>query len=276
MQKIVMHKNAPVAKYQCRSNGSFDKLLNVYDENLLPDKTQKTEIALQRWMILRMPSGLRKNFAPLKEFYGQEHFISSNMRSLFDCYWIKDASDTETTWDAINPYTTWDPSSDSIYMSIYKPADFEGFDESSPNLTIPGAAPLIWYEFDDCLGLINENAQKDMSEYKKAKELGIHVMAQRSYKILSGRVFTFRKSLTNCDVERISFDSLYNSVEDPSKTKAENIKNCCEFYGIPNWKEFITEMIEFDNACGNKNRELFDIGVLRDANSLECISFDLL
>lgn len=275
MQKIVMHKDEKVAEYKCKSNGNFDKLIKVYNEELLPDRTKKTEIALQRWMILRTPSNLRRNFSALKEFYGQEYFVSKNMRSLFDCYWIKNA-DEKISWDEINPFTTWDASSDSIYMASYRPADFEGFDESSPNLTIPGADPVVWYEFEDGIGLINENAQKDMKEYKKAKELGIEIVSERSYKILSGRVFTFKNASTSDEIERIPFDTYYNAVEDPSKTKAENIKICCEKYGIPNWKEFISEMLEFDKACENSGRELFDIGVLRNANTLECISFDLL
>ena len=276
MQKIVMHKDDKVAEFKCKNNGNFDKLIKVYNEELLPDRTREAEIALQRWMILRSPSGLRKNFSALKEFYGPENFVSVNMRSLFDCYWIKDADDDEISWDSVNPYTTWDPSSDSIFMSIYKPFDFEAFDESSPNLTIPGVDPLIWYEFENGIGLLNENAQKDMRDYKVAKEMGIKMVAERKYKILSGRVFTFKEVNTSEEVERIPFDTLYNLTEDPSKSKAENIKTCCEKFGIQNWKEFISSMIEFDNVCENNKRELFDIGVLRDANTLVYISFDRL
>lgn len=276
MQKLVMHKNDVVAEFKCKNNGNFDKLIKVHNELLLPDRTREIDIALQRWMLLRSPSGLRKNFSELKEFYGPENFVSNNMRSLFDCYWIKDAEDENLSWEDVNPYETWDPSSDSIFMSIYKPADFEAFDESSPNLTIPGTDPLIWYEFDGDIGLLNENAQRDMKNYKISKELGINNVAPRYYKILSGRVFTFRESNTSEDVERIPFDTYYNMTEDKSKSKAENIRTCCEKFGIPDWKDFISQMIEFDNACGNTKRELMDLGVLRDAKTLECISFDLL
>lgn len=276
MQKILMHKNDKVASFKCRSNGLYDKLTEVYQEDLLPDRTREINIALQRWLLLRSPSGLRKNFAALKEFYGQENFVSDNMRSLFDCYWIKDAEDKKTEWGNINPWTTWDCSSDSIFMSLYKPFDFEGFDESSPNLTIPGELPLLWYEFDESIGLINENAQKDMKEYKIAKENNISILQEREYKILSGRVFTFKKSPVSENIERVSFDTLYNMVEDSSKSKAQNIQACCEHFGIPDWKNYFSELIEFDKACGYNKRELFDIGVLRDSNTFEYISLDLL
>lgn len=276
MQKLLMHKNDKVASFKCRSNGQYDKLTDVYSEDLFPDRTRELDIALQRWMLLRYPSGLRKNFSALKEFYGQEYFISNNMRSMYDCYWVKEISDEETEWDSINPWKTWDWSSDSIFMSLYKPYDFAGFDESSPNLTIPGEAPLLWYEFDDAFGLINENAQKDMKEYKIAKENGISILQPRKYKILSGRVFTFKECGVSDNIERISFDTLYNELEDTSKTKTQNLQACCEYFGIPNWKNFFTELIEFDKACGFEKRELFDIGVLRNADTLEFISFDRL
>ena len=275
MKKILMHKNDEVALFSTTSNGIYTKLNAVAREDLLPDRTREYSLALQRWLLLRRQSSQISEFAPAKNFYGSECFTSRNMRSMLDCYWIKSEDNPDETWEDVNPFETWDPTFDSTFMAIYKPADFDGLDDSSPNLTIPGTDPLMWYEFDG-FGLINENAQKDMNDYRHALSAGYDIMAEREYKIIAGRGFSYRKTNTSPDVERIPFDVLYNEIEDPSKGKGANIKLCCEHFGIPDWKHFISQMIELDKETGKKNRELADVGVLRDANTLECIAFDKL
>lgn len=275
MKKILMHKDKEVALFSTTSSGIFTKLNAVAEEELLPDRTKEYQLALQRWLLIRRQSTQISEFAPAKNFYGSECFTSRNMRSLYDCYWIKSEDKPDETWDEVNPFENWDPTFDSTFMAIYRPADFEGLNDSSPNLTIPGTDPLMWYDFDG-IGLINENAQKDMNEYRTALSSGYNIMEDREYKIIAGRVFSFRKVRTSPDIERVSFDTLYNLVEDPSKGKGANIKACCEHFGIPGWKDFISQMIELDKEVGRKNRELSDVGVLRDANTLECICFDKL
>ena len=160
-------------------------------------------------------------------------------------------------------------------MMMYKPADFDGVDDSSPNLTISGTVPLMWYEFDE-LGLINERAQSDIIFYREAKSRGFECVEKREYKIIAGRVFSYRKVAVSEDVERIPFDFYYNLLEDKTLSKSENIAKCCTELKIPNWRQFISEMIELDKACGKMDRDLCDIGVLRNSNTLECIAFDKL
>ena len=53
----------------------------------------------------------------------------------------------------------------------------------------------------------------------------------------------------------------------------ENLAHCCEYYEIPEWKEFFTNMSKFDEAVGNTERELSDVYVLRDSNTLKIIGF---
>jgi len=59
-------------------------------------------------------------------------------------------------------------------------------------------------------------------------------------------------------------------------SKSENIASICTQLNIPDWRRFISEMIELDKACGKMDRDLCDIGVLRNADTLECIAFDRL
>lgn len=276
MNKTIMHKDDEVAIFSCSSNGSYKSLVEVIREDLLPDRTREYDTATKRWLLTRKPSSRISEFSEIKRFYGPEFFTSKNYRSMNDCYWIRGDENEEETWQDVNPFLTWDPTFDSLFMMTYKPADFDGIDESSPNLTLTGSLPLFWYEIDGKLVLINERAQSDMMYYKEALKRGFNFVEKREYKIIAGRVFSFRNTAVSEDVERISFDLYYNMMEDKNLSKSENIANCCNNLGIANWKEFISEMIELDKVCGRSGRDLCDIGVLRNANTLECIGFDKL
>lgn len=276
MKKTLMHKDTEVAVFSCKSNGEYNHLVEVKEEALLPDRTREYDIATKRWMLTRKQSSRINEFSEIRRFYGSDLFVSRNLRSMFDCYWIKDEDNPEETWASVNPHEVWDATSDSLFMMMYKPADFDGVDDSSPNLTISGTVPLLWYEFDEP-GLINERAQADVTVYREAKAHNLlDIVEKREYRIVAGRVFSFRRTDVSEDIERIPFDIYYNMSEDRSLSKSENIAKCCMDFGIPDWERFISGMIELDRICGKTDRDLCDIGILRNADTLECIRFDKL
>lgn len=271
-----MHKDVEVATFSCKQNGEFNELIEVKREDLLPDKTREYSIATRRWLLTRKHSSRINEFSEIRRFYGSNYFISRNLRSMNDCYWVRnDDSNIDETWEEVNPHATWEPTFDSLFMMMYKPADFDSVDDSSPNLTIPGTVPLMWYNFDR-LGLINERAQSNVAFYREAKKRGFTCVEPRIYKIVAGRVFSFREVEVSEDVERIPFDIYYNMYEDNSLSKSENIAKVCTELKIPNWRDFIGEMIELDKVCKKMDRDLCDLGILRNSKTLECIGFDKL
>lgn len=276
MEKILMHLDTPVAMYSCQKNGDFQALKEVYNEKLLPDRTREYDIALRRWLLLRRRSSQIREFSQARNFYGAEYFKSENLRSMYDTYWIKESKDEDTTWEEVNPHENWDSSIDSIFMLLYYPQEFEGYDESSPNLTIPGVEPLVWYDSDGVIGLINQDSQQDMEAYRLSLKNGIKSVAKREYKIIAGRVFSFRKASTSEKIERIPFDVFYNEFKDDSLSKIQNIKNCCDNYGITGWETFTQDIVGYSQLVPQKTIELSDIGILRRTDTLECIGFDQL
>lgn len=267
--------DTPVADFTYSKDSYFQELKEIYNEALLPDRTKEYNLALRRWLLLRRRSSQIKEFSQVRNFYGQSYFKSKNLRSMYDCYWIKDEDDTNVTWDSINPHANWDPSFDSVFMLLYKPQEFDCYDESSPNLTIPGIEPLMWYDLDG-LGLINQDSQQDMEAYRLSVKENIASVAKREYKIIAGRVFSFKKTKVSSEVERIPFDAYYNAVKDDSLSKIENIRKCCDINGINNWEIFMQDVIRYSKLIPQKTIELSDIGVLRNTKTLECIGFDSL
>ena len=143
---------------------------------------------------------------------------------------------------------------------------------NSPNFTIPGSKQRIWYKTSNELLLLHGNPQTEISNYKKTKH--ISTVAHRNYFILGDEICVSIVPQVNKKIERIPFNLLYNACEDKSKNKMQNLQYCCEINQIPNWKDFFTNMFEYDEIIGNHNRELADIGVLRDSQTFEIIGFE--
>lgn len=274
--QTLMHKGDKVIDCKFDSRGYLKAITRVYDEKLLPvgiDLCKEGDIPkldLQKWILSRGLALNRKDIASLRDFYGNEVFQMHSAVSLFDCYWFADSKTKD--WEEINPYTQWDCKTDSIFLMLsMHPEEVKEYNYHSPNLTIPGRMPRLWYTGEKGNLLLHGDAQGQMALYKNGKDNPL--IAKREYKILYGQVYATTLAETNQDVELISFEDIYNSCQDPEKSKSYNIKMCCEKYGIPNWIDFFEKMAAFDEKIGNDSRELCDIGVLRDANTLEMIKF---
>ncbi len=283
MKKEILHKNDRVASVEMDSRGFIGKIYDVYNPDLLPCVYSKDEadlkVGLQRWLLSRQLGRTRADIAPIKAFYGTDVFASKHMVSLNDSYWIKDTEEAgneeDADWDNVSPFKNWDYEEDCYFDLLHDPENTYDVDNISPNLTIPGNDPRFWYIKDDEIGIITENSQRDMKTYKKALDLGFEeFVAKRSYMILQGTIYSFHPTGTSEKIERIPFDLLYDSVASDSEKKIDNLKNCCEKYNLPDWRKFLSAIMKLDNELGNKERNLCEIGVLRDSDSLEILGFE--
>lgn len=275
---VIMHKDNQVCSLTLDGRGYVASVDSVENESLLPcvpsDSKEELKFGIQKWLLTRMVSRSRSDYSPRRTFYGDEYFVSNNKVSLSDCYWMKEKS-SELNWEDVNPFKLWNEEDDCYFGIISDPENTYKVDNISPNLTIPGTEHKFWYRLDGKLGYINESSQNDMALYKKAleNECG-SVVAPRQYLILEGTIYTFSPVSTSEEVERISFDMLYDSMEDKEKTKMENLRATCEYFGLSDWKKFFGNITRLDEVMNNKERELSDIGVLRDTETLKIIGFD--
>lgn len=274
----VMHADTLVAEVILDARGIIESVTQVVDENLLPcaisDSHADLKIGLNRWLLSRGIGRARKDIESLKNFYGAELFKPKYFSSLFDNYWLKIGDET---WEDINPYKNWDYEEDGYFNMLFDPENTSKVDASSPNLTIPGCDPKFWYVKDDKLGIINEASQKDMKLYRTAVNLGIDsITAPRQYVIIRGTIYSYKPSQTSEDVERIPFDILYDSVARDDYNKIQNLNLTCETNKIEGWREFFGNLIKLDEALGNKERSLCEIGVLRNTKTLEILGFELI
>ena len=158
---VLMHRNNKVATCTFDSRGFLKKISKIHDAKLLPIGIREESMAidLQRWLLLRSLAPNRTDIAPLREFYGSAALLSSTGASLQDCYWFADENHID--WEQENPYDNWDCKNDSLYLMLAHPIRLTKFDTNSPNLTISGRDPKIWFRSkgnDICL--LYGNAQK--------------------------------------------------------------------------------------------------------------------
>lgn len=277
-KQTIMHKNKEVCNLTLDSRGYVASIDNVKEPLLLPCviSTNKDDLkfGIQKWLLTRMVGRSRTDYSPIRTFYGDEFFISKHRVSFSDCYWMKEM-DSPLTWEEINPHTHWDEENDCYFGIITDPENTCKVDNLSPNLTIPGPQHRFWYRLDGTLGYLNGTAQEDMNIYKKALELDCDsIVAKRQYLILAGKIYTFAPVETNEQIERIPFDIIYEGMEDKRKSKMENLKSICEHVQLNDWRQFFGKITKLDDFLNNKERELSDIGVLRDTETLKIIGFD--
>ena len=277
MKKALMHKDTVVATFSETKEGIND--LNIINKELFPFFKNRTEInSYNMFKLLRSTNTLRKDIQPFAGFYGTDKYVSSNLAGLNDCYYIKNESDP-VTFEDITPFNIEDLSTDPIYLSVVKPSEFEqsDFDNTSPNLCIPGSKPVFWYDYIDKTtgkterGYINKNAQDDMYLYKTASSHDIDIVKERKYVIIHNNIYTFIPISTSKDIERLSFEMLYYMEYDPKLSNGKNIANVCRKLDIKDWKDYIQKMLELNKLI---RIPLSEIYVFRDANTGEYLSFD--
>lgn len=276
-----MHKDKCVADCKFDKNGYLKEIIKIHDEKLLPpgiclnDEETKPIFELQRWLLLRNISTSRHDIATYREFYGSKAFSTDTSISLFDCYWFADnkkfAKAEYIDWEKENAFDNWNHKQDALYMMMAHPDELYRIKGDSPNFTVPGKEQRIWYRSHDKLVLLHGSAQQEMDLYKRAKDNNI--ILNRKYVILAEQVFTVTEAQTSKDIEVVSLDSLYYSCEDKNKSKAQNLTTCCRTFGIPGWNDFLNNLFMLDETINNTSRELADISVLRDSNTLEYIGF---
>lgn len=284
--KTIMHKDDAVISFIMDKRGVAEKIIEIYNKQLLPfyisekdqDKESEIKLLLQMWLLERTISKTRKDIEPLIAFYGADLFKSNHLVSLNDCYWMMDDTPDKNNekWEDVNPFKKWDYKEDEYFNLIHSPTNVRELSKESPNLTLSGMNKRFWYRNKDGkLGIITEDSRADMMLYKTAKEISADsVVSVRDYIISKGIIYSFHEVETNENVERIPFNVLYDEVADDNNSKLVNLENCCKKYNIPKWKEFIGNIIKLDEKTGNKERNLCEIGILRDSNTLEIIGFE--
>ena len=275
-----MHKNKKVATCLFDKDGYLKQIVNIHNEEHFPVMAQKNPLqGLQQWLTARYPGKGRNDLAKLKAFYGPDKIQSPHAASLFDAYWFQDADDKKT-WEEISFFKRFDNSTDGIETLLFRQGNMSRYslNVDSPNLTVPGNKERYWMRRGSSLYLLYKDAKNEMAEYRKGvacvdQKDGYGVLP-REYELHNDVLFTCVPVETSEHIERIPLEEYYIAADkSKSKSKVQNLIQCCEQFKLPNYRTFFSLIADYDDAIGLEERELSDVGVLRNTETLEIVGF---
>ena len=198
--------------------------------------------------------------------------------SLSDQYWICPAG-AELIWEKINFFDN-SFSDDMGDVLFGKPKKNENFDFSSPDNTSDGYLKKRWKIANGkrCLikGGSNLERQQPFNEVIASKimdRLGIdHV----PYSIIweDGEPYSVCEDFVTRDTELVSAWRIMQTQKKDNRTSVyQHFVNCCKSLGAADVVPALDRMLVLDYLISNEDRHLNNFGLLRNAETLEWISF---
>ena len=280
---ILMHKDKPVC--DCTfTDGFLVKINEIINNELMPVRSQigtpETQLlGLQTFITSRFPTAKRKDISVLSQFFGLQKFLPKNYASLMDCYWFKEKN-KETTWNEVSFFKNYDNDNDPVLALLFFPGQVtrQNLDTNSPNLTLFGDDVRTWYREGDKFYLMYQDAKNIMDNYRVGISFGV-TMLPRIYDIYADRLCVKTLMPVSEKVEAISFEDYYlyykKKMEENDNPEISFI-NCCEYFDIPGWEEFVDDLSRYDDILEEDSHDLCDIYVLRDTDTLKIIGFQAL
>ena len=272
---FIRYKDKNVAKVLFNAQGFISKVVEVYDEKLLPPAVNLDDnlaFSIMDWLVDRIISYERPDILGARAFLQKDFLSQAGAISLYDNYWF--TPDENAKWEDINAFHNWNPEKDLICLLNLKPA-YVKRDAAilSPNLSIPGKDTSFFYKKGDKIFFLCRDIEKDMQLYKRNKDSGI--VQTRRYATVAEKLFSIQEIQTSEDIDSVSLGAVYKAFEDPEKSRMDNLLNILSKFGISKNEllKFFDKVYKADESVYTDDRALSTIRILRDANTLETIGF---
>jgi len=285
MEYILMHKNVPIADLEIGDLiGKIKSVAEVYNINHAPvgtivDGNLNAEM-LDVWWCSRAIPLSRKRLDFLMSYY---NVISSYMLSvksfglsLSDQYWICPVK-SDINWESINFFDN--DFSDDIGNILFGAPAVTGTNPVSPDSTSDGWLPKKWIIRDGkrllMKGGSGEWQQEPINEIVASMIADKLCIDHVDYSIIweNDLPYSMCGNFTSRDTELISanFIMQYKNFSDGT-SRYEHYINCCKKLGVKDIASKLNEMIVLDFIISNLDRHLGNFGIIRNADTLECIN----
>ena len=269
-----------------------EKVLTLKDIEGVPSEVQKidnpellpvclknkcTMKEFKQWLERRNIPQNREGLEAMTKEFGKSWLENKNFASLSDHYWIKKRTET---WKRTNFFTNI--YSKDIGDMAFRPwtINKNRFDSFSPDLTTNGILKKRWLQYSDRKSYIVKAGslathQEPLSEVLVsvlAEQLGIPCV---KYDLCVEGVTMCSKSdnFVTLDTELVPAYYLY--YDEPRDKNKEGVYahliRMCEKFDVPGAKDFIDQMIFLDCITGNEDRNLANIGFIRDISTMKFV-----
>lgn len=259
--------------------GVPSEVVKVQNPELLPLSLRKscTTESFQKWLAQRSLPDNREGLREMKETFGTSWLQNKNYASLSDQYWIKWRDEK---WKRINFFTNL--YSPEIGMMAFEPWEVKKgkYSTFSPDLTTNGVLKKRWIQTPDKKSHLIK-AGSIAAHQEPLSEVLVSVLTEKLGGIQSAGYNLYIEGTTMCsicdnfiteDTELVPMSSIYYDEErDPNESVFDHILHMCDLHEIVGAKEYLEWMILIDNLTGNEDRNLGNIGFIRDINTLKFI-----
>ncbi len=257
-------------------NGVPGEIIKVNTPELLPVcLSRKCDMATyNKWMASRCIPDTREGLKEIKEEFGDQWMSCKNFASLTDHYWLKKRTEN---WRKINFFTNIYPTDIGNMMfspwMITKPKIGD-----SPDHTTNGVLRKRWLQKKDCTSRLVKAGSK-VTHQEPLNEVLVSVLAEQLKLIPAVKYDLFIEGVTMCsvcdnfvtqDTELVPATHIYFLEEKTEgETVYEHLLRMCDRFEIPGVKEYLDGMIFIDRLTANEDRNLSNIGFIRDVNTMK-------
>lgn len=231
------------------------------------------------WMSKRKIPELREGFSEAKKeftsLYGDNWCEYPTRASLSDQYWVKYRTEE---WKKINFFTR--PYSTDIGDLFFMPwtASPKRIKNNSPDLTTNGILKKRWKQNNDNTSYLLKAGSR-ATHQEPLSEILVSVLLEQLKIVPFVRYDFCVEGVTMCskcrnfiteNTELVPASYIYNlTPRDKNESIYSHLLKACDAFEIENAKEFIDAMIFIDSVTGNVDRNLGNIGFIRDVNTLK-------
>ena len=241
-------------------------------------KSNCTMEQLKIWLDRRSIPEKREGLEEVVDKYGKSWLANKNYASLSDQYWIKKRTEV---WKNINFFTRiYNKMIGDMFFSPWTIPVQRKYDNNSPDLTTGGVLKKRWLQNADKTSSLVKAGSMEMHQ-EPLSEVLVSVLAEQLGTIPCVKYDLWVEGVTICskcdnfitqDTELVPAYMIYEAVEkkDGESTYDHLIRSCEEF-DIPDARDFIDWMIFIDNITGNEDRNLNNIGFIRDVKTMKFV-----
>ncbi len=231
------------------------------------------------WLNKRVLPSKREGLEQVIKQFGKDFLKNKNYASLTDHYWIKKRDET---YRKINFFENrYDTQVGDMFFTPWIKMQ-KSKEIHSPDLTCGGILKKRWIQDKNKNSFLIKAGSKKTHQDPLSEVLVSTVVERMDKECLKSAGYelhieglemcSITKNFVTIDTELVSLKDIYFNVQKEENESAyKHTLKCIEAYNIPNGREYLNWMIFVDNLTANEDRNLSNIGFIRDAKTLEFI-----
>lgn len=228
---------------------------------------------LNEWFSKRNIPYNREGLNEIKEEFGEDWLVNKNYASLSDQFWLKKRTET---WRKINFFTN--KYTNIVGTMAFEPWTIKGtvrLTTGSPDLTTNGILKKRWIQNADNTSMLVKAASKQTKQ-EPLNEVLVSVLAEQlnipcvkyDLRIEGIEMCSVCNNFITEDTELVPASHIYFYEErKEGETVYSHLLKMCELFDIPDAEPFLRKLIFLDSITGNEDRNLNNIGFIRDVKT---------